>query len=106
MHSVAFIMRYVRSFPKCAPYIKPYPTKTFFDTSPFEKKGPFGTMRAVLSGESPHRPEKPRMEDVTWNLLQSCWERIPAGRPPMERIVAMLTPPHSGLSVAASAPDA
>ena len=65
--------------------------KTFFDASPFEKRGPFGIMRAILSGESPRRPENPRMEDDTWNLLQSCWERNPSDRPPMKRIVAMLS---------------
>jgi hypothetical protein len=51
-------------------------------------------MRAVLSGARPRRLENPRMEDDTWNLLQSCWERNPSERPPMERIVAMMTAPY------------
>ena len=82
----------VRLTPTFTLYIKPLPAKTFFDTSPFqEKRGLFEIMRAVLSGARPCQQENPRMEDDAWNLVQSCWERNPSDRPPMERIVAMLS---------------
>ena len=94
MRSVAFIMRCVWSFPIFTLYIEPRPAQTFFGTIPFQEKGVLEVMRAVPNGVRPCRLENPRMEHETWNLLQRCWEQIPSDRPPMERIVAMLTPPH------------
>lgn len=48
-------------------------------------------MRLVLNGKRPDRLENPKMEDNTWNIIQSCWESIPSTRPTMEQIAMRLT---------------
>ncbi|KAF8720159.1 hypothetical protein AX14_011259 [Amanita brunnescens Koide BX004] len=65
----------------------------FFDAVPFHGKTKLQALRLVIEGVLPDRLENPRMEDDTWNVIQNCWKRKPSSRPPMETIVAMLTPP-------------
>ena len=80
-------------FSKTYSYIKPCPGQIFFDTVPFQGKNNPQIMRLVSKGVRPDRLENPRMEDDTWNVIQNCWKQRPSSRPPMETIVAMLTPP-------------
>jgi len=62
----------------------------FFDTVPFHGKNNFQIMRLVKSGKRPDRHEQPRIDDCTWNLIQSCWESDPSKRPTLDRIVETL----------------
>jgi hypothetical protein len=47
-------------------------------------------MRLVTNGGRPDRLEDPKMEDETWDLVQSCWNYKPSERPTMEEIVKTL----------------
>lgn len=74
-------------------------------------------MRFVKTGGRPDRFEEPRMDDRTWNLIQSCWESDASKRPTLDEMVGMMigttwgshyilnlayifcTTPHSGFPV-------
>ena len=65
--------------------------QTFFDAGLFPGMSEHQIMRTVIEGRRPKRLEKPKMEDNTWELIQSCWRPIPSHRPTMEEIVTALT---------------
>jgi len=46
---------------------------------------------SVAGGARPDRLRSPKMEDDTWNLIQSCWKPKHSERPTMEEIVKTLT---------------
>jgi len=64
---------------------------TFFDTIPFHGSNGLQVMQLVTKGIRPKRLTSPRMEDRTWNLIQSCWQSNFSERPTMEQILAILT---------------
>ena len=47
-------------------------------------------MRFVKTGGRPDRFEEPRMDDRTWNLIQSCWESDPSKRPTLDEMVGIM----------------
>ncbi|KAF8331203.1 kinase-like domain-containing protein [Amanita rubescens] len=49
------------------------------------------TPGSVASRARPDRLRSPKMEDDTWNLIQSCWKSQPSERPTMEEIAKTLT---------------
>jgi len=63
----------------------------FFDTIPFQGSNGLQVMQLVTKGVHPERLTSPRMEDNTWNLIQSCWQSKFSERPTMEQIVMTLT---------------
>ena len=48
---------------------------------------------AIFRGETPARPDDPRITDHRWGIIQRCWSpfRIVVERPSSEEIVAFLT---------------
>ncbi|KAF8331207.1 kinase-like domain-containing protein, partial [Amanita rubescens] len=64
----------------------------FFDIVPFHGKNSLQIMWSVTSGDRPDRFQSPRMDDDTWNLIESCWKSRPSERPTMEEIMKRLTP--------------
>ncbi|KAF8328317.1 kinase-like domain-containing protein [Amanita rubescens] len=63
----------------------------FFDIVPFHGKDILRITRSLISGDRPNRLQSPRMDDDTWNLIESCWKSRPSERPTMEEIMKRLT---------------
>ncbi len=63
----------------------------YFDIAPFPGLGEYQIIKRVTDGERPERLERPRMADITWDLVQHCWTPNPSARPNMEDVVEQMT---------------
>lgn len=63
-------------------------------TPPFGRRGKIElACKVALEGERPQRPrdsEKLGFTDKVWEVLQTCWEKNPSARPPIDDISACL----------------
>jgi len=57
-------------------------------------KQPIQIILMVVDGKVPRRPEEPKIADVHWNMIQSCW-RAPDVRPSSEDILSFVTAQRS-----------
>ncbi|KAF8343347.1 kinase-like domain-containing protein [Amanita rubescens] len=62
----------------------------FFDVIPFQGIMDDRIIWLLTNGVRPERLKSPRMDDGTWDLIQSCWTSNPSKRPTMVEIVEYL----------------
>jgi hypothetical protein len=52
-------------------------------------------MQAVIDGQRPTIPSESRalcgLDDVTWDLMNQCWNTIPSERPVAKKLVGVLS---------------